>query len=123
MKQAALKRLSVEELVDRFTALALDQDEAILDDDIAKSSKLFWKIEAIEAELKVRAGDQRSALLRLYTHPNLQVRLKAAKATLAVAPDAAREQLRLIERSGEQPQAMDAGMCLWTLDEGINKPN
>lgn len=122
MKRMPLQRLSIQELVDQFVVLALDQNEAILDDDIAKSSRLFWKIEAIEAELKDRPGDQRIALLRLYAHPNLQVRLKAAKATLKVAPDAAREELRLIERSGEQPQAMDAGMCLWTLDEGINKP-
>ena len=122
MKQAALNNLSVEELVDRFVSFALDQDEAILDDDIAKVNRLFAKIEAVETELKVRPGDQRTALLRLYGHPNMQVRLKAAKATLAVEPEAARNLLRSIERSGEQPQAMDAGMCLWNLDEGIFKP-
>jgi cytochrome c oxidase assembly protein Cox11 len=122
MRQAALSNLSVEELVDRFVSLALDQDEAMLDDDIAAVNRLFWKIEAVETELKARPGDQRTALLRLYGHPNMQVRLKAAKATLAVAPEAARALLRGIESSGEQPQAMDAGMCLWTLDEGIFKP-
>jgi hypothetical protein len=62
------------------------------------------------------------ALMDLYGHPNMQVRLKAAKNTLAVAPQAAREQLEAIVASDWQPYAGDAGMCLWALDEGIFKP-
>ena len=44
-------------------------------------------------ELKARDGDQRTALMTLYDYPNMQVRLKAAIHTLAVAPTAARQQL------------------------------
>ena len=51
----------------------------------------------------------------------MQVRLNAAKSTLAVAPEAARQELRAIADSREYPQA-DAGMCLGNLDEGIFKP-
>ncbi len=79
----------------------------------------MWKV---TDELQRRTGDQRSALLGLYAHPNAQVRLMAAKLTLAIAPVAAREILQSIKDSKEQPQAMDAGMCLWTLDQGIFKP-
>jgi hypothetical protein len=46
----------------------------------------------------------------------------AAKLTLAVAPAAARQMLESIQNSDEQPQAMDAGMCLWNLDRGVFKP-
>ncbi len=122
MKPSVLVQMPVEALVDRFAALAMAQDEAILDDDIAEVNRLFAKIETVKTELKVRPGDQRTALLRLYEHPNLQVRLKAAKATLAVAPEQARKMLEAIASSQEYPQAGDAGMCLWTLDEGIFKP-
>ncbi len=122
MRRDGLHRLSVEELVERFAAFAVDRDEAILDDDIAKSSRLFWKLDAVEKELKARPGDQRTALCQLYAHQNLQVRLDAAKATLAVAPKAARDALQSIQNAREYPQAGDAGMCLWALDEGIFKP-
>lgn len=76
----------------------------------------------VETELKRRPPDQRRALLALYDHPNAQVRLAAAKSTLAVAPAAAREMLQIIADSGEFPQAGDAGMSLVNLERGIFKP-
>jgi len=48
--------------------------------------------------------------------------LKAVKATLAVAPEAARQELQAIADSREYPQAGEAGMSLWNLDRGIFKP-
>lgn len=76
----------------------------------------------MEAELKARNGDQRRALLELYDHPNAQVRLKATKATLAVAPEAARHMLETIAASNDFPQAGEAGMSIRNLDAGIFKP-
>ena len=122
MKRAKLQGMSVEELIERFTAIALAQDKAILMDEIAKFNRLFGQLEDVESELKSREGDQRSALLALYDHPNVQVRLTAAKATLAVAPEQARQELRRIAESREYPQAGDAGMSLWNLERGIFKP-
>lgn len=75
MKRVNLERLTVNELVERFASLALEQDKALLDSDISKASRLYWKLEDVEAELKAREGDQRRALLKLYDHPNAQVRL------------------------------------------------
>jgi hypothetical protein len=55
------------------------------------------------------AGDERRALLLLYQHPNVQVRLAAAKATLALAPDAARRMLQTIADSRAQDEAQNKG--------------
>jgi Domain of unknown function (DUF2019) len=125
MKDTKLQALSVPELVELFAALGAEQDRAEKSSamgDIGKINRLFGQMEAVKEELKSRPGDQRRALLTLYDHPNMQVRLKAAKATLAVAPDVARKLLQAIVDSRWQPQAGDAGMCLWALDEGIFVP-
>jgi hypothetical protein len=122
MKPANLQGMSVEKLVMRFTELCLAQFEAELRSELSKENRLIRQMFAVADELRARAGDQRRALLELYSHPNIQVRLMAAKETLAVAPVAAREMLQAIKDSGQMPQSMDAGMCLWALDEGIHKP-
>ena len=115
--------MSVTDLVDRFTAAALGQFKAELQSDIAKQNRFIEQGWAIADELKSRAGDQRSALLRLFDHPNVQVRLNAARLTLAVAPTAAREVVQAIADSRQYPQAGDAGMCLSALDQGIFTPS
>ena len=55
-------------------------------------------------------------------YPNMQVRLNAAKATLAVAPQAARQAVEAIAASTWPPQCYAARMCLAALDEGVFKP-
>jgi hypothetical protein len=122
MKRDDLRAMTVDQLVELFAEIAREQDRAIARDDNAKYSRLFWQMEDVEEELKGREGDQRPALLRLYTDLNAQVRLAAAKATLAVAPEAARRLLRNIADSQENPQAGDAGMSLVNLERGIFKP-
>jgi hypothetical protein len=114
--------LGVQELVDRFTLIGLAQDEALLCDEYSKFNRLFWEMDAVEAELKSRSGDKRRALMPLYEHPNPQVRLTAIKATLAVEPVEARRQLEILATSGEYPQSGDAGMSIYNLDAGIFKP-
>ncbi|HEY6994169.1 MAG TPA: DUF2019 domain-containing protein [Xanthobacteraceae bacterium] len=122
MKSSKLQSMTVDQLVQRFTAIALDQDKALLRREYARFNRLFDEMEAIEGELKERDGDQRRALLRLYDHPNAQVRVKAVKATLAVAPQPALRQLKAIAESREYPQAGEAGMSLLNLERGIFKP-
>jgi cytochrome c oxidase assembly protein Cox11 len=122
MSRAKLNNLSIEQLVQQFTDLAVQQDMALLGGPQKEVNRIFWKLEAIESELKGRPGDQRAALLPLYNHKNKQVQVKAAKATLAIAPEAARSQLEAIRVSGWQPQALEAGMCLWNLERGVFKP-
>jgi hypothetical protein len=122
MTKSNLKDSTVTDLVNRFAAICVEQDKAVFEDDIATYNRLYDQKTAVLNELKERQGDQRSALLPLYEHQNLQVRLQAAKATLAVAPEVARQMLRAIESWGRQPYAGDAGMCLVNLDRGIFVP-
>jgi len=78
--------------------------------------------QAVVEELQRRLGDQRSALLSLYDHENLQVRLNAVKNSLALAPEEGRRMLQAIRESKRQPYAGEAGMTLRALDRGIFKP-
>jgi hypothetical protein len=114
--------MTLDELVERFTKISLEQDDALLGSEISRFNRLFDQKIAVVNELKSRSGDQRELLLKLFTHPNAQVRLNAAKATLAVAYSAARAQLLAIADSREYPQAGDAGMSLDGLDDGTYKP-
>jgi len=115
--------MTVDQLVEYFVAIALDQDKALLRNEHARFNRLFDEMELVKKELKTRSGDQRRALLPLYDHPNAQVRLKAVKATLALTPEAARRMLQSIADSNEYPQAGEAGMSLDNLDAGVFKPS
>jgi hypothetical protein len=123
MTQVDFKKMTTGQLVECFVTIALEQDEAELQGDTHKLGPLYWKMEAVEEELKARPDDQRKILISLYEHPNAQVRVKAAKATLAVAPQQARRALERLSKSHEYPQSGEAGMSLWNLDQGIFKPS
>lgn len=122
MTSITLTKMTVAQLVARFADIAIAQDEALLANEIERFNRLFQNMQAIVQELKARPGDQRRALVSLYAHTNMQVRLKAAKNSLAVAPAAARQLLEEISASQWQPQAGEAGMSLWNLDRGVFKP-
>ena len=122
MKQMKLEEMTIPQLVERFAAIAVDQDRALLYSEIAKYNRLYDQLTAVRDQLKSRTGDQRRALLPLYEHPNWQVRLMAAHATLAIAPEAGRHMLQTIADSRHFPQAGDAGMSLDSLDRGVYKP-
>jgi hypothetical protein len=116
MTPGSPQEASTEQLVEQFIVLSVQQDETLKGDDTEGYNRLFDKLDALERELEARVGDQRLALVRLYDHPNAQVRLNAATATLAVAPQAARRMLEIIRHSREYPQAADAGMTIFALD-------
>ena len=110
MIKSKLPKLNTNSLVDRFAKIAIGQDRALLYSELAEYNRLYKEMRAIEDELKGRLGDQRRALLTLYSHDNAQVRLQAAGATLAVEPSAARELIEAIASSRKHPQAGYAGM-------------
>ena len=122
MKNANLHSLTVEQLVTRFAEIGVAQDDALLRDQISRFNRFFDSKTLVLTELKSRPGDQRKVLLKLFDHPNLQVQLNAAKATLALEPAAARRKLEEISEMKWAPQALDAGMSLWNLDRGVFKP-
>jgi hypothetical protein len=122
MTGADLKAMTVAQLVENFADMGVRQNKALLWDELSEFNSLYWQIDAIREELKSRPGDQRRALLALFNHPDMQVRLNAAKSTLAVAPDQAWAMLERFKERRRGPQAGDAGMCLWNLDRGVFVP-
>jgi len=123
MKPLNLTRLTTDQLIDQFEEIALLQDRALIDDDHKQYNRLFGMMDAVDRELKKRGQGARRTLLRLLVHPNIQVRLKAATRTLAVAPAEAREILESIAASAHYPHAGHAGMLIAGLDDGTFKPN
>lgn len=123
MMRPKLHSLSVDDLVDLFATIAIEEDKAEKVDDQAKRNRLAFELDAVQAELKGRLGDQRRALLSLYDHPNMQARLMAAKYTVDVAPVEARRMIESIAVSNSFPHAGDAGMCLLMLDQGKFVPD
>lgn len=77
---------TVEELVAASIEIGVSQNDAVRDYDHRRFNRLFDKLKGIEDELRAMPGDQRRALEPLYAHPDIQVRLNAAMATLAIAP-------------------------------------
>lgn len=122
MKRLIVDAMTVEQLVDQFSATALEQDVALLQERITQVNRLYDRLKVLEGELQPRDGDQRRALVRLYAHPNPQVRVKAMTATLAVAPEKSRRALQELAASREYPQSGEAGMTIRALDRGIFKP-
>lgn len=117
-----LSARSIEELVQGFIEIGAAQFDALLGLDVRRYNRLYDRKTALLDELKGRPGDARSALLPLLDHRNLQVRLNAATATLALAPDRARQALEAIRETGWMPQAADAAGLIRSLDEGVFKP-
>ena len=122
MKRAKLGDMTTADLVERFAQIGVAQGKALLQGEHAKFSRLFDQMGDVSKELKSRDGDQRRALMALYDYQDIQVRLKAATHTLAVAPVEARRLLQTIADSNWMPQAGHAGMALSNLDRGIFKP-
>jgi hypothetical protein len=130
MKPVNLKAMTVDQLVERFAEIGVAQDKSLeegedwIDGNVNHEfNRLFAQMREIDTELRLRGLDARLALQQLYRHPNIQVRLHAAKCTLGVAPDAARQVIQTIADSRWPPQAMDAGMTLVNLDKGRFKPD
>lgn len=117
-----LKRMTTDQLVDLFASFGVAQDEALLDDEIAKYNKLYGQMDEIDLELRARGPDARRALLRLFDHPNAQVRVRAAARTLSVAPAEARGMLQEIKDSKEYPQAAAAAGLISGLEDGTFVP-
>jgi hypothetical protein len=74
--------MTVDQLVDRFADIGVAQDQALLYDEIGKFNRLFDQMHAVDNELRARGLAARLALLRLFDHPNMQVRLEAANGVL-----------------------------------------
>jgi hypothetical protein len=70
--------LTVDQLVDRFAEIGVAQDQALLYDEHKKFNRLYSEMNEVDKELRRRGPEARLAVLRLYNHANMQVRVKAA---------------------------------------------
>jgi hypothetical protein len=118
-----LRDQTIDQLVNRFAEIGVAQDQALLYDEHKKFNGLFDQMNDVDKELRRRGLRARMALLRLFNHPNIQVRLEAAKWSLGIAPEVSRHVIEEINESQSFPQAMDAGMTLRNLEAGIFKPD
>jgi hypothetical protein len=82
-----------------------------------KYNALYKDMVHVVSELKRRPGDRRRLLVSHLSSRNPQVRLMSAAATLTLEP-AARDALEKLRKSGEYPQAANAGMFAESFDEG-----
>ena len=73
MTRVNLQAMAVAELLQRFVAIAVDQDKAIFNEDTAKSDKLYDQIDEVINELKSRPGDQRSPSAALFGRVGFQM--------------------------------------------------
>lgn len=122
MKRIPLSKMTEEQLIERFAVIALEQEQAMLHDDNGRYNRLYDKMKDVERELKQRPGDQRRVLLPLFEHENLQVKLRAALATLAVAPKASKSVLQWLSDRNRYPQAADAREILAAVNDGSYVP-
>ena len=113
---------SVQQLVARFIAIGIDQHDASRKYQTARYNRLFDQMTKIENELKSRENDKRRALLPLLEADDIHLRLKAAIALLAVAPEQARKVLMSIRDCSLLPYSMDASLMLMSLDNGFYVP-
>lgn len=123
MSRINLKPLSTNDLLLLFEKLCVEQYDSLDRQEYAAFNRRYDQVQAIEDELKSRPGDQRRILMKLFGHPNMQVRLTAARANLAVDYPAARREIQDIADSKWGPQCGDAGMTLINLDNGIYRPS
>jgi hypothetical protein len=123
VKKNKIPEMTVDQLVERFAEIGVTQYSAEMGDDLRSVNRLFIEMHAVDKALRTRGTEARMALLRLYDHPNIQVRLQAAKCTVGIAPVAARKVIEAVSESGWFPQAGEAGITLRNLDEGIFKPD
>jgi hypothetical protein len=113
--------MSLEELLTSFVEIGVAQSAAAEEFRISTFNKLFDRKKLVVDELKRRGNDERRILITLYDHPNIQVRLNAAKSTYALNTPGARAVIQAITDSKISPWAGSAGMTLWSLDEGLGR--
>lgn len=122
MTKLDLRTASVDELIARFLALGIEQDEMEMAGYGARRNRAIRERFAVVAELKSRDGDARRLLVRFYEHQNIQVQCNAASATLALFPKEARRKLEQISNWKFGVTSLEAGMRLRAIDTGRYVP-
>jgi hypothetical protein len=121
MKANAVTTMNAAELVQLFVEMSIEQGKALESLETARFNSLFKKLAPVVRELRSRPGDQRHLLLKLYDHPDFQVKLNVAGWAYALDPEAAVAAFQAIKESRQYPWAGHAGMSLSMLEMGLSK--
>jgi len=126
MTNENLSDLSIAELVERYTALSVEQSTTHHEEDdalaVSKYNRLYDATHAISDVLRARGVEARSALIPLLQHSNPQVRLNAAHQLLAITHDEAYAALEKLSKEGPGIFRLRAGMALSHLADGSYRP-
>lgn len=109
---------SVDDLHERYAELSMRQSAAADLSNISGVNRLGKEIYEIASELKSRPGRGR-ILMKLFDHPDFNVRFNAGRSLMSVFPEEARRQIQAIADSGKYPYSVDAGLYLSSLDGEI----
>ncbi len=120
---SGIRDISVQQLLDRFVDVCLDQEDALSDEDYDKFNRLYDVRMDIQDELKRRGDKARRSLLRLYDHPNLTVQMFAAAATAGLEREAALAKLREIGARRDFLDSIRANSMATRLEEGAWDPD
>jgi HEAT repeat protein len=117
-----MDKMETSEMIERFIQAAQGYEEEIRHGTVRKANRHTATRERIVEELKRRGAEQ--ALLGLFDHPSLIVRVKAATYALYFAPEAAVPVLEDINENGRGLPGADAELALlrWK-DEDISRMN
>ena len=113
-----LSGLSGEQLVARFVADGEAQYQALIRFDHDGYDKMIEDIMYITSELKWRVPDARPALLPLLTHPNVSVRLAAARVCMRFDAAKALPVVKEIEANNVEVIGMEAWEILSNYERG-----
>jgi len=117
-----LDNLTIDELISLFASLSEQKYPLTLNDEVRKSTLLIKKRYEIDRELRKRGIAARLELTKLFIHPNVQVRVNAAKSSLGVARESALNVLRQITKEDFGPFRLDAGMTIALVEDGTVTP-
>jgi hypothetical protein len=117
-----LDKLTVDELVSLFASLGEQQYPFTLNDEVKPANRLIIQQNEIDKELRRRGAEARLQLTKLFTHPNIQVRMNAAKWSVGIARESALSVLRQITKEDFGAFRLSAGMTVALVADGTVTP-
>lgn len=115
--------LSSEDLVRMFAEIAKKRGIAVRESDTRRHNQMFRRMQAIERVLRSRGDDVRMLLLPLLDSDDRFVRYYAARYLIALAPERSRQVIEYVASHSFDALALDAGMTLYSFDNGIFRPD
>ena len=117
-----LDKLTLDELISLFVSLSEQQYPLTLNDEVKLGSRLVKRQDEIGKELRQRGIEARLELTKLFDHPNIQVRMNAAKRSLGIAREPALNALRKIVKEDFGAFRLSAGMTVALVEDGTITP-